>query len=97
VQLLVDGRTAGTDYSAPYRFSIPHGGHVVEVRAVDAAGNFGAAVAAVGPRRTGVFAWRSPKSGPVTFRARGLLRRFTARRGVVYRLPAATLPLSWQG
>jgi hypothetical protein len=96
VQLLVDDRVVATDYRAPYRFSIPRGNHVVEVRAVDAAGNFGASVAAVGLRK-GVFTWRAPKTGPVTFRAPGLLRRFTAKRGAVYRLSVSSLPLSWQG
>jgi len=51
VQLLVDDKVVATDYRAPYRFSIPRGNHVVEVRAVDAAGNFGASVAAVGLRK----------------------------------------------
>ena len=96
VQLLVDDKVVATDYRAPYRFSIPRGNHVVEVRAVDAAGNFGASVAAVGLRK-GLFTWRAPKTGPVTFRARGLVRRFAAKRGSVYRLPASSLPLSWQG
>jgi hypothetical protein len=99
VQLLVDDKVVGVDYSAPYRFAWrprKQRGYVVEVRAVDAAGNFGASVAAVGPRK-GVFAWRSPKTGRVTFRSPGLLRRFTATRGTVYRLSVASLPLSWQG
>jgi hypothetical protein len=96
VQMLVDDKVVATDYRTPYRFSIPRGRHVVEVRAVDAAGNFGASVAAVGLRK-GVFTWRAPKTGPVTFRAKGLVRRFTAKRGSVYRLSASSLPLSWQG
>jgi hypothetical protein len=71
---------------------------VVEVRAVDAAGNFGASVAAVGVHdASGSFTWRAPKTGPVTFRASGLLRRFTAKRGSVYRLKVASLPLRVQG
>jgi Bacterial Ig domain len=101
VQLLVDDRIVGVDYNAPYRFAWrprKKRSYVVEARAVDAAGNFGAAVAAVGPREVGgSFAWRAPKTGPVTFRASGLVRRFTARRGTVYRLKVSSLPLSWQG
>jgi Big-like domain-containing protein len=101
VQLLVDDRVVATDYRAPYRFAwrpSKKRGYVVEARAVDAAGNFGASVAAVGVRTTsGRFAWRAPKTGRVTFRAQGVVRRFTARRGSVYRLSVASLPLSWQG
>ena len=101
VQLLVDDKVVGVDYDAPYRFAWRprhKRGYIVEARAVDAAGNFGAAVAAVGPRNAGgLFAWRAPKTGPVTFRAPGLTRRFTAKRGSVYRLKVASLPLSWQG
>ena len=101
VQLLVDDRIVGVDYNAPYRFAWrprKRRSYVVEARAVDAAGNFGAAVAAFGPRHaSGSFAWRAPKTGPVTFRAPGLVRRFTARRGSVYRLKVSSLPFSWQG
>lgn len=103
VQLLVDDRVVGVDYRPPYRFAWrprKQRGYVVEARAVDAAGNFGAAVAAVGPHRArGLFPWRAPKTGPVTFRARAAVpvRRFTARRGSVYRLRVSSLPLSWQG
>jgi hypothetical protein len=100
VQLLVDDRVVGTDYTAPDRFAwrpTKKQGSVVEVRAVDASGNFGASVAAVGRKAGGRFAWRAPKSGQVTFRAPGLLRRFTATRGTVYRLSVSSLPLSWQG
>jgi hypothetical protein len=99
VQLLVDDRVVGVDYRAPYRFAWrprKKHGYVVEVRAVDAAGNFGAAMAAVGSHRARVFTWRAPKSGPVTFRAPGVVRRFTARRGAVYRLAVSSLPLSWR-
>ena len=101
VQLLVDDRIVGVEYNAPYRFAWrprKRRSYVVEARAVDAAGNFGAAVAAFGPRHaSGSFAWRAPKTGPVTFRAPGLVRRFTARRGSVYRLKVSSLPFSWQG
>jgi Bacterial Ig domain/Cellulase (glycosyl hydrolase family 5) len=100
VQLLVDDKVVGTDYRAPYSFAWrprKKHGYVVEVRAVDAAGNFGASVAAVGRKTSGRFAWRAPKSGQVTFRAAGASRRFVAKAGTVYKLSVSSLPLSWKG
>jgi hypothetical protein len=84
VQLLVDGRQAGVDYAAPYEFRWTQptsGGAVVQVRAVDAAGNVGTASTTVGVRTLsgsrgslaagpgGTFRWKAPKSGQVTFLA----------------------------
>jgi hypothetical protein len=110
VQLLVDGGVVGVDYTAPYTFAWKAGktGHVLQVRAIDGSGNVGTASAAVGLRRLsgahgklsagrgGTFAWLAPKTSTVTFKAPGLLRRFKARRGNVYRITAHALPLSWR-
>ncbi|MES1248755.1 MAG: Ig-like domain-containing protein [Actinomycetota bacterium] len=110
VQLFVDGKLAGVDYRAPYTFAWKPGtgGHVVQARALDGAGNVGTAMVSVGVRTLsgargmlfggpgGTFAWKAPKDGTVTFKAPGLVRRINARRGVVYRITAHALPLSWQ-
>jgi hypothetical protein len=62
------------------------GGHVLQARAVDAAGNVGTATTVVGVRTLsgargairsgpgGTFAWKAPKTGQVTFDARRPLR-----------------------
>ena len=84
VQLLVNGSVVDADYTAPYSFDWARpktGGYVVEVRALDAAGNAGTATTALGVRALsgahgklvagpgGTFTWRAPKSGRVTFSA----------------------------
>jgi hypothetical protein len=111
VQLVVDGKVAGVDYTAPYTFAWRPGkaGHVVQVRALDGSGNVGTAMVSVGVRKLsglrgmlfggpgGTFAWKAPRSGTVTFKAPGLLRRIQARRGRTYRLSVKALPLSWRG
>jgi len=123
VQLLVDGKQADVDYTAPYSFpwKPTQGGAVLQVRAVDAAGNVGVATTVVGVRMLsgtrgklvagpgGTFTWKAPKSGDVTFRAARSLQvyagprrivgkqvRFTAKRGVTYKLSVRSLPLSWK-
>jgi hypothetical protein len=84
VDLLVNGAVVGTDSGAPYTFTWRrprNGGAVVEARALDAAGNVGAATAVVGLRTLsgahgtlaagggGTFAWTAPKTATVTFKA----------------------------
>jgi hypothetical protein len=84
VQLLVDGRQVDVDYTAPYTFhwqAPKQGGAVLQVRALDAAGNVGTATTVVGVRTLtglrgrlvtgpgGTFSWTAPKSGQVTFSA----------------------------
>jgi hypothetical protein len=124
VQLLVNGAVVDADYTAPYAFDWTRpkkGGYVVEVRALDAAGNVGTAMTVLGVRTLsgahgtvtsgpgGVFMWKAPKSGPVTFKAQHAVQvylgpwrvtgkqvRFAAKRGATYRVSAAALPLSWQ-
>jgi hypothetical protein len=87
VQLLVDGKVAAVDYTAPYVFPQPaKAGYVLHARAVDAAGNVGSATTVVGVRALtgargairsgpgGTFTWTAPKTGQVTFRARRPVR-----------------------
>ena len=83
VQLLVDGRQVDVDYTAPYTFpwKPKRGGAVLQVRAVDAAGNVAVATAVTGVRQLsgahgklvagpgGTFTWKAPKPGQVTFSA----------------------------
>jgi hypothetical protein len=82
VQLLVDGKVADVDYTAPYVFPLPkRSGYVLQARAVDAAGNAGTASTVVGVRTlsgargkltggpAGTFTWKATRSGQVTFRA----------------------------
>jgi hypothetical protein len=84
VQLLVNGKQVDVDYTPPYEFPWTQpktGGAVVQVRAVDGAGNVGTASTTVGVRTLsgargklragpgGTFAWTAPKSGDVTFSA----------------------------
>jgi hypothetical protein len=110
VQLLVDNRVVDVDYTAPYTFpwKAGKGGHVLAVRAIDGSGNVATVTTSVGVRSLsgargtlsagpgGTFAWKAPKSGTVTFKAPGLLRRFEARRGTTYTVSVQALPLSWQ-
>jgi hypothetical protein len=80
VQLLVNGKVADVDYTAPYVFPLPkRAGYVLQARAVDAAGNVGTASTVVGVRTlsgsrgtlaagpAGTFSWQAPRTGTVTF------------------------------
>jgi hypothetical protein len=110
VQFAVNGAVVDVDYAAPYTFAWAppkKGGYVLQVRAVDGAGNVGTATTVVGVRTLsgargklvggpgGTFSWRAPKTASVTFKAPGLVRRIKARRGVVYKINVRALPLSW--
>ncbi|MFL5755413.1 MAG: Ig-like domain-containing protein [Chloroflexota bacterium] len=89
VQLVVNGSVVAADYTAPYSFTWMRptsGGYVVQLRALDAAGNIGTATTAVGVRTLsgargklasgpgGTFTWRAPKTAPVTFTSGRALR-----------------------
>ena len=82
VQLLVNGKVADVDYTAPYEFPLPkRAGYVLQARALDAAGNVGTASTVVGVRTlsgargtlaagpAGTFSWKAPRTGTVTFSA----------------------------
>jgi hypothetical protein len=95
VDLVMNGAVVDTDYVTPYTFAWKRpksGGYVVEVRALDAAGNVGSSTAVVGMRTLsgshgtlargpgGTFAWRAPKTGTVTFKAPKTIHVYTGTR-----------------
>ncbi|HEY3544256.1 MAG TPA: Ig-like domain-containing protein [Gaiellaceae bacterium] len=95
VELVVNGSVVDVDYTAPYSFAWPRpkrGGYVLEVRALDAAGNVGVAAGVVGMRTLsgargrilrgagGTFAWRAPKTAHVTFKAPRALHVYAGAR-----------------
>jgi hypothetical protein len=106
VDLVVNGAVVDKDYTAPYSFSWTQpksGGYVVEVRALDAAGNIGTATTVLRLRRLsgsrgklvagagGTFAWRAPRTGTVTFKAPQTVHVYAGRRhlaGRTVRVPA---------